>query len=64
MPSRAILAAAFNEWMRLSIEEPDKFRSQIEDVRDFIQAENAGVEPSYGYDCAVYLERLLASFID
>lgn len=52
-------AAAFNEWMRRYIEEPERFRREIQTVSQFLADKLNGVAPSYGAACAHYLEELL-----
>lgn len=54
------MVAAFNEWMRRYIEDPDTFSREFQSVRDFLAAENAGVTPSYGEECTAYLEKVAA----
>ena len=53
------LVAAFNEWMRRYIEEPARFRHEIETVREFLAEEQGGKEPSYGQRSAAYLLKLM-----
>lgn len=48
-------AQAFNEWMRRYIEDPERYNREFQSVEKF-RAE--GDSPSYGYDCAAYLEKL------
>ena len=54
------MAAAFNEWMRRYIEEPEKFASDWEAIRTFLAEEQEGQEPTYGEQCAAYMELLSA----
>jgi hypothetical protein len=54
------MIAAFNEWMRRYIEEPDRFRREWETVGEFIQERGQGKPPSYGQVCAAYLQQLIA----
>ena len=54
------MAAAFNEWMRRYIEEPDKFASEWEAIKTFLAEEQEGREPTYGEQCAAYTEFLSA----
>lgn len=54
------LAKAFNEWMRRYTEEPGKFQQEFESVGAFLKEQAAGVEPSYGANCAAYIDRILA----
>jgi hypothetical protein len=55
------LAAAFNEWMRRYIEEPERFAHEIQTVRQFMATMADGNEPSYGDECAAYLLELSAA---
>jgi len=58
--SMQALAAAFNEWQRRFIEEPDLFKEQWASIKRTLQERADGVEPSYGANCASYLESLLS----
>ena len=58
--TRHQMVAAFNEWMRRYIEEPERFMRDIQNVRDFLAAEGAGAMPSYGEECTTYLEKVAA----
>lgn len=51
--------AAFNEWMRRYIEEPERFKREWETVGEYIQEKGQGQIPSYGERCVVYLEGLI-----
>ncbi len=51
------MAAAFNEWMRVYVEEPEKFERDWQAVREFLSDTNDGVEPSYGQECVKTLQR-------
>lgn len=46
--TEADLDAAFNEWMRLTIEEPERFLQQWQSVVAFQSDEMHGKAPSYG----------------
>ena len=59
MRDKEKLVAAFNEWMRRYIEEPERFRREIQSVREFLAEEQGGKQPSYGQRCAVYLLKLM-----
>ncbi len=54
------MAKAFNEWMRLFTEEPDRFEHEFQTVVAFHRDQAEGREPSYGAVCAAYLEKLSA----
>ena len=54
-----LMAAAFNEWMRRYIEEPDRFDREWQSVGEYIQETSEGKTPSYGESCAAYLSRLI-----
>lgn len=49
------MAAAFNEWMRRYIEEPEQFEREFQSVTEFNAAVDSGNPPSYGTDCAAYM---------
>jgi hypothetical protein len=53
------VAAAFNEWMRRYIEEPERFLREWQTVERFQAEANGGREPTYGERCAAYLEELM-----
>ena len=55
----ARLAQAFNEWMRRYTDEPEKFRQQWRDIKEFLAENAAGQEPSYGQSCAEYFTSIL-----
>lgn len=52
------MAAAFNEWMRLYTEDPAAFEAEFQSVGRFLAEKAEGREPSYGEQCAAYLEQL------
>lgn len=52
-------AAAFNEWMRRYIEEPERFTREMTTVKRFLKQEQQGRVPTYGENCARYLAQLL-----
>lgn len=54
-----LLADAFNEWMRLFTEEPERFRQQWEDVLEYLDEAENGTTPTYGGDCAKFLVKLI-----
>jgi hypothetical protein len=56
----ARMAAAFNEWMRLFTEEPEKFEREFRTVQQFLLDKEEGREPSYGTSCAAFLVKLMA----
>ena len=51
------MAAAFNEWMRRFIEEPERFEVEFRQVNAFLADEKAGQEPSYGHGATEYLTK-------
>jgi hypothetical protein len=53
------LAAAFNEWMRRFIENPDEFKREFQEVTNFVAEQSDGLEPGYGVICAEYLLQLM-----
>lgn len=59
------VAAAFNEWMREYIDEPEKFKAEARSILEFVGSDIHGEEPSYGAECALtllrYIDRLDAS---
>jgi hypothetical protein len=55
------VGAAFNEWMRRYIENPEEFARQFQSVGAFLSEKNKGVEPSYGEICAEYLDSLMVA---
>ncbi len=54
------IAKAFNEWMRRFEQEPERFEGEYARVKQFLQEQAAGQEPTYGERCAAYLEKLIA----
>lgn len=54
------IAAAFNEWMRRYIDEPERFDRELTTARNFLAESARGKEPSYGDGCAGYLRKLVA----
>jgi len=57
---REKIVAAFNEWMRLYTEEPEKFESSLRGALDYLRARADGETPTYGERCAALLEKLAA----
>ncbi len=55
----AHVEAAFNEWMRLTIEEPEQFLQQWQAINGFQSDEAHGKAPSYGRGCTEFLIGLL-----
>lgn len=53
------VAAAFNEWMREYIDEPEKFEPQARTILDFIGSDIHGETPDYGTVCALTLLRYM-----
>ncbi len=58
------MAAAFNEWMRRYIVEPDRFDREWQSVSEYIQETSEGKTPSYGESCAAYLVRLISEMCE
>lgn len=48
------MAAAFNEWMRRYIEEPERFKREWQTVGEYIQQASEGKTPSYGERSTAY----------
>lgn len=59
IPNQAIVAKAFNEWMRRYTEEPEQFEREWQTVSAYLEQQAEGVEPDYGALCAVYLLKLI-----
>jgi hypothetical protein len=54
-------SAAFDEWMRRYIDEPERFQREFQAVQDFISSGSGRSGPStYGENCAHYLGQILA----
>ena len=56
---RKKVAAAFNEWMRRFTEEPEKYEAEFRTVGKFLADQAQGQEPTYGQECAAYLESIM-----
>ena len=52
-------AAAFNEWQRRYIEDPDSFESMWASIKTTITERSLGKKPSYGALCVATLEHML-----
>jgi hypothetical protein len=59
LDTRGPWAAAFNEWMRQTIEETDKFMREWESVLQFERERLDSKVPDYGNACAAFFEGLL-----
>ncbi len=57
------MAAAFNEWMRRYIEEPERFLREWQSIQDFNATRRKKKIPTYGSACADYLHELMNSNI-
>ena len=57
---KAKLAKAFNEWLRRYEQEPERFQTEYQVMKEFLRDQAEGREPSYGDRQAAYLEKLLA----
>jgi len=55
------MAAAFNEWQRRYVANPDGFARDFEEAAKFAAERVQGKTPSYGLACAVYMSKLLAA---
>lgn len=53
------VAAAFNEWMRRYIEEPEKFTREFQVINRFLREEADGKTPTLGDRSAAYLDQLI-----
>lgn len=53
-------SAAFNEWMRRYIEEPERFEREWQTVGEFRESVKAGEVPSYGERSEAMLAKLEA----
>lgn len=53
------LALAFNEWMRRYTDEPERYAREYQEVALYLAEKAAGREPSYGENCAAYLQSIL-----
>jgi hypothetical protein len=51
-------AEAFNEWMRLYTEEPERFAHEWQTVGGYLAETKAGEVPSYGAQCDAFLAEL------
>lgn len=54
-PAFQAVAAAFNEWMREYIDEPEKFEAHARSILEFVGADIVGETPEYGTSCALTL---------
>ena len=52
-------ARAFNEWMRRFIDEPDRFKTESQEITDFTKSKLNDKEPDYGTSCTAYLQKIL-----
>ena len=56
---RALMARAFNEWMRRYVEEPKRFETEFGETLAQFQKEDASADgPTYGARCTAYLEQI------
>lgn len=53
------VAQAFNEWMDRFTNHPEEYNREFQSVIQFKQDQANDVEPSYGADCAAYLQHLI-----
>ncbi len=54
------IEVAFNEWMRIYTEEPEKFNNSYTEVKTFLEQEAAGEVPTYGQEATAYLVSLIS----
>lgn len=59
--SQKQLENAFNEWMRIYTEEPEKFNKDWQQVVEYLDEVKNGEEPSYGRECTAWLLSLVKS---
>lgn len=57
---KELVAAAFNEWMRRFTETPERFSREFQDVQKFLEESAEGRAPTYGEECAAYLESIMS----
>lgn len=55
----ALCARALNEWLRRTIETPEKFQQSWDMVALFRAEVNGGQPPSYGEICTAYLDTIM-----
>lgn len=54
------MEAAFNEWMRRYIEEPERFDREFQVISKFLMEQDEQcIEPNYGRSCVAYLTQLI-----
>lgn len=54
-------AEAFDEWMRLFIEDPESFRREFQDVTKYLEDKKTDQDKvtTYGEECAAFLAKLM-----
>jgi hypothetical protein len=52
-------AAAFNEWQRRYIEEPERFMTEWACIKKTLAERVDGLVPTYGERCVAYLDNIL-----
>ena len=52
------MVAAFNEWIRQSTDDPEKFESNMTTAKRFLDETKSGETPSYGQICAAFMLQL------
>lgn len=57
---REKMAAAFNEWMKRYTQNPEQFEREWQVVNEFLAEHKEGIPPTYGEQCATYLEELMS----
>lgn len=58
-PQDSLMPAAFNEWMRRYIEEPERFEREWKTVGKYITERGSGTTPSYGESSTAYLQGII-----
>jgi hypothetical protein len=47
-----------NEWLRRFIEHPEQYQREFEEVTKFLAETARGETPTYGDECAAYMQHL------
>jgi hypothetical protein len=55
---KQLMALCFNEWMRRYTEEPQRFAAEFQEAGLYLAEVAAGKTPSYGDNCAAYMQQL------
>ncbi len=62
--AKAMVATAFDEWMRRYIEHPEQFAREWQTVGKFLAEHEAGSVPTYGKQSAAYLQKLVVELLN